>query len=69
MHAFVVGDHEPTTRQIRQVLLQEGHDCPAVNVLIADGAADRLARGEPAFVVVAMNPAPARAISPRAGLP
>ena len=63
MHAFVVGDHEPTTRQIRQVLLQEGHDCPAVNVLIVDGAADRLARGEPAFVVVAMNPAPERAIS------
>ena len=43
MHAFVVGDHEPIARQVRQVLLREGHDCPADHLLLVDIAADRWA--------------------------
>ena len=62
MHAFVVGDHDRTARQVRLLLLQEGHECPAENLLLVDLAADRLSQAQPELVVVALGPTPDRAL-------
>jgi pilus assembly protein CpaE len=58
MKAFVISDHEPTTRRIREALLRNGHDCPAANVLTLGQAADRLAHAQPELVILALGPHP-----------
>jgi pilus assembly protein CpaE len=67
MHAFVVGDHEPTAHKVRQVLLREGHDCPAENLHVGEFAADRIAQARPHLIVVTLSPDPDGAVS-RIGL-
>ena len=37
MQAFIASNHEPTSATIRQILLHQGHDCPAGNVLLTLG--------------------------------
>lgn len=56
MQCFIVSDHEPTTRRIREALLREGCDCPATSLLIPEFAAERLAHQQPGLVVVVLPP-------------
>ena len=67
MHAFVVGDHEPTAHDVRQVLLREGHDCPAENLHVGEFAADPIAQAKPDLIVVTLSPDPDGAVG-RIGL-
>jgi pilus assembly protein CpaE len=57
MHAFIVSDHEPTSTKVREVLLREGLDCPASDVLSLDLAAQKLGGAQADVVVVVLSPA------------
>ncbi len=61
MGAFVVSDHEATTAKLREVLRQEGQDCPLANVVSLGRAATFLVATQPELVVVALSPDPDRA--------
>src|SRR5262245_49124085 len=61
MQAFIVSDNAPITVRVRGVLLHEGLDCPASNVLSLDIAVDRLANAQPDLIVLVMSPDPERA--------
>jgi pilus assembly protein CpaE len=63
MQAFIVSDHDLTTARVRAVLLCEGLDCPAANVLSLDLAAERLTRAHPELIVLVLSPNPERALT------
>ena len=63
MQALVAGDHDPITAQIRQIVLREGHDCPASHVVRLSLAADRLAQVKIELAVVGLSPDPERALA------
>jgi pilus assembly protein CpaE len=56
MQAVIVSDHEPTTVRARQVLLREGQDCPAANVVSLKLAADHLVQLRPDLLVFVLSP-------------
>ncbi len=62
MHAFIVSDHEPTSTQVREVLLREGLDCPASHVLALDQAVEKLGGAQADVVVMVLSPAVERAL-------
>jgi pilus assembly protein CpaE len=68
MRAFIVSDHEPTATKVRQVLLGQGQECPAGQVVSLDLGADGLAHSQADLVVLVLSPAPARALAAMAGL-
>ena len=55
MLAYIVCDHEASGGKVRQVLLQEGLDCPAAHVVTPDLAAEHLSRAQPDLVVVVLG--------------
>src|SRR5262249_55259797 len=57
------GDHDAVVAQIRQVLLREGQDCPASNVVPLERAAERLTQIQPELVVLTLAPDPERALT------
>jgi pilus assembly protein CpaE len=58
MRVCVVSQDELTTVRVRQALLQQGHDCPAAQVLKPDLAAAQLSQQRPDLVVVILSPKP-----------
>lgn len=56
MRAFIISDQEPTRGKVRQVLLRQGHDCPAAHVVSLDLALDSLAQARPELVVLVLSP-------------
>src|SRR5262245_46100937 len=63
MQAFIISDNASATIRIRTVLLHEGLDCPAANVLSLDLALDRLTSTQPELIVLVMSPDADRALS------
>jgi pilus assembly protein CpaE len=62
MQAFILSDHESMGSRVRQVLLFEGLDCQAAQVIPLEHAGDRLANGRPDLLVVVLSPDPERAL-------
>lgn len=63
MQAFIVSDHETTSRWVRNDILRSGYECPIGNVLPLDWAATQLAGKQDALVVVVLAPDPERALT------
>jgi pilus assembly protein CpaE len=63
MQAYIVSDHDLTTARLRAVLLCEGLDCPAANILPLDMAGERLPRTQPTLIVLVLSPNPERALA------
>jgi pilus assembly protein CpaE len=68
MQAFILSDHEPVGRRVREILLGDGQDCPASHVLPLHQAADRLTHTVPGLLVVVLGPDPERALDALQGL-
>jgi pilus assembly protein CpaE len=68
MQAFVASDNEPTGVKVRQILLRQGQECPAENLLSLDRAADETAAAHPDLVVVVLSPDPERGLSVLSGM-
>jgi pilus assembly protein CpaE len=68
MRAFIVSDHDPSSVKVREILLREGHDCPAAHVLSLDLAADHLAQEHPELLVIVLAPDPCRGLAALAEL-
>jgi pilus assembly protein CpaE len=56
MHAFIVSNYEPTSIKVREVLLHQGLDCPASNMLSLELAVRKLAGTRPDVVVIVLSP-------------
>ena len=56
MRTFIVSDYEATTVKIREILLREGWDCPAANVLSPELAVQRLAKARADMVLAVLEP-------------
>jgi pilus assembly protein CpaE len=68
MQAIIVSGHEPTGGRVRQVLLFEGYECPASNLVPLDLAVHHLAKGQPELIVVVLGPSADQALDLLAGL-
>jgi pilus assembly protein CpaE len=62
MQSIIVSDDEPLGGRVRQVLLFEGCDCAAANVVPFDLAVHHLASGLPELVVMVLGPNSERAL-------
>jgi pilus assembly protein CpaE len=62
MRIFIVSDHDPTSARVRQIVLREGQDCPATNVVSLDHAVDRVAQSKPDLIVLALAPVPEKSL-------
>ncbi len=60
MQAFIICDQERTRSRVQQVLLQNGVECPAANVLPLDRALERLPQVD--LIVLVLSPDPERAL-------
>ena len=56
MHAFIVSNYEPTSIKVREVLLHQGLDCPASNMLSLELAERKLAGTRADVVVIVLSP-------------
>jgi pilus assembly protein CpaE len=56
MRALIVSDNPPVSVQVREVLLREGHDCPAGQVVAPHRAADQAGGLRPEVAVVVLSP-------------
>jgi pilus assembly protein CpaE len=63
MRTFIVGDNEITVSRVREVLLQEGQDCPAAHIYSLSLAADQVPQARPELTVVILNPEPEGALA------
>jgi pilus assembly protein CpaE len=63
MQAYILSDHEPSSAAIRQVLLSEGHECPATHVVSWDLAPERLLHAERDLVTAILSPDPEHALT------
>ena len=63
MKASIVSDHESIGNRVRQVLLFEGLDCQATQVVSLDLAAEHLARRQPDLLVLVLGTDPERALT------
>jgi pilus assembly protein CpaE len=68
MQAFIASDHEPTSVTIRRVLLRQGQECPAGNVMSLDRAANDLTASKTDLVVLVLSPNPDHGLSVLSGL-
>lgn len=68
MRTFIVSDHEPLSRRVRQALRGQAQDCPADHVLPLRGAAERLAQTPAELVVIVLPPDPDRSLNTLADL-
>ena len=68
MQAYIVSDDVATSAAVRQVLLRQGHDCPAANVLSLDRAAGVLGQAQADLVVVVLSPDPEPGLTLLSGL-
>src|SRR5262245_15742341 len=62
MQSFIVSRYEPISTRVRQVLLREGHDCPAAHVVAPDLAANRLTHSRADLVVLVLSSDPERSL-------
>jgi pilus assembly protein CpaE len=56
MQAYIVSNLSTATNSIREVLVREGHDCPANHLLSLEDAANRLAQSSPEMILVVLSP-------------
>jgi pilus assembly protein CpaE len=68
MRVYIVSDHDPTSAQIRQIVLREGQDCPASHVVSLDQAIDKVPQGRPDLIILVLASAMERALKVLADL-
>jgi pilus assembly protein CpaE len=68
MRVLIVSDHDPTSAKVRQIVLREGQDCSAGNVVSFDQAVDKAAQSHPDLIVLSLAGAPDRAMKALADL-
>jgi pilus assembly protein CpaE len=68
MQCFLVCDHPLIGGKVRQVLIREGLDCPAANLVRLDFATQRLVPARPDLIVVVLPPDAERALGVLTGL-
>src|SRR6516164_6602495 len=68
MRVLIVSDHDPTSAKVRQIVLREGQDCSAGNVVKLEQAVDKAAQDHPDLIVLSLAGAPERAMKALADL-
>jgi pilus assembly protein CpaE len=54
MRVYIVSDHDPTSARVRQIVLREGQDCPASQVVALDHAVDKVPQGRPDLIILVL---------------
>jgi pilus assembly protein CpaE len=68
MLVYMITDDEAMGGKVRRILLQEGLDCPAAQMVTLDLAAEHLAKVEPDLVVIVLGDDPEHALAVLSGL-
>lgn len=68
MLAYIVSHQEDIALTIRKLLVKEGLDCPADNIVRLDSASDRLSGEKPDLVVMVLGSEPTHALDVMSGL-
>jgi pilus assembly protein CpaE len=63
MQVLLAGDHETIVAEVRRVLLREGLECPAKNLLPLAAMVEGLGKIHPDLLVLVLSPDPDRALS------